>query len=59
MVRAWLFDDVAACRAVSIFKDVSCSSPLNLGTLFRCRVVVQVTSDSNASLDSCKNEWAT
>ena len=42
MVRAWRSVDVAACRAVSnpaccrIFREISCFSPLNLGTLSRC-----------------------
>ena len=40
MVRAWRFDKVATCRVVSnpaccrIFREKSCFSPLNLGTLF-------------------------
>ena len=32
-------------------------SPLNSGTLFRCCVLGQGTSTSNASLDSGKNEY--
>ena len=44
MVRAWRSADVAATRAVSnpawcrIFKEISCFSPLNIETLFRCCV---------------------
>ena len=40
MVRARSFANVAACRAVSnpawcrIFREISCFSPLNIGTLF-------------------------
>ena len=58
MVRAWRSVDVAACRAVSnpawcrIFREVSCFSPLNLGTLLRCCVFGQGTSPSNASLEN-------
>ena len=39
MVRAWRSADIAACRAVSniawcrIFREISCFSPHNLGTL--------------------------
>ena len=56
------FDNVASCRAVSnpascrIFREKSCFSPLNLGTLFRCCALRKGTSPSNASLDSGKNE---
>ena len=63
MVRAWRSADVAACRAVSnpawcrIFREISCFSPLNLGTLLRCCVLGQDTSPSNASLDSDENEY--
>ena len=63
MVRAWRSADVAACRAVSnpawcrIFREISCFSPLNLGTLLRCCVLGQGTSPSNASLDSGENEY--
>ena len=63
MVRAWRFDNVANCRVVSnpawcrIFREKSCFSPLNLGTLFRCCVVRQGTSPSNASLDSGENGY--
>ena len=41
MFRAWRSGDVAACRVVSnpawcrIFREISCFSPLNLGTLLR------------------------
>ena len=63
MVRAWRSADVAACRAVSnpgwcrIFREISCFSPFNLGTLLRCCVLGQGTSPSNASLDSGENEY--
>ena len=63
MVRAWRPADVAACRAVSnstwgrIFREISCFSPLNLGTLLRCCVLGQGTSPSNAPLDSGKIEY--
>ena len=63
MVRAWRSTDVTACRAVSnpawcsIFREISCFSPLNLGTLLRCCVLGQGTSPSNASLDSGENEY--
>ena len=63
MVRAWRSADAAACRAVSnpawyrIFREISCLSPLNLGTLVRCCVLGQGTSPSNASLDSGENEY--
>ena len=63
MVRAWRSVDVAACRVVSnptwcrIFRDISCFSPLNLGTLLRCCVLGQGNSLSNASLDSGENEY--
>ena len=63
MVRAWCSADVAACRAVSnpawcrIFWEISCFSPLNLGTLLRCCVLGQGTSPSNVSLDSGENEY--
>ena len=58
MVRSWCFTDVAAYRAVSnqawwrIFNEISCFSPLHPGTLFRCCVLGQDTSPSNALLDS-------
>ena len=39
----------AWCR---IFREISCFSPLNLGTLLRWCVLGQDTSPSNASLDS-------
>ena len=63
MVRTWRSADVAACPAVSnrawcrIFREISCSSPLNLGTLLRCYVLGQGTSPSNASVDSGENEY--
>ena len=60
MVRAWRFADVAY-RAVSNpvagFSEKYSFSPLNLGTLFRCCVLGQGTSSSNASIDSGKNEY--
>ena len=49
MVRARISVNVAACRAVSnpawcrIFRETSCFSPLNIGTLLRCCVVGQGT----------------
>ena len=62
MVRAWRSADVAARRAVSNpdgsrFLEISYFSTLNLGTLFRCCVLGQGTSPSNALLDSGKNEY--
>ena len=63
MVRAWRFSNVAVSRAVSnpawcrIFREISCLSPLNLGTLFRWCVLGQGTLTSNASLDSGGNEY--
>ena len=63
MVRAWRSADVAACRVVSnpawcrIFREISCFSPLNLGTLLRWCVLGQDTSPSNASFDSGENEY--
>ena len=63
MVRAWRSSDVAACRAVSppawctIFREISCFSLLNLGTLLRCCVLGQGTSSLNASFDSGENEY--
>ena len=44
----------AGCR---IFKELSCFSPLKLGTLSRCWVLGQCTSPSNASLDSGEDEY--
>ena len=38
-------------------ENISCFSPLNLGTLLRCCVFGQGTSPSNASLDSGENEY--
>ena len=49
MARAQSFADVAACRTVSnptwyrIFREISCFSPLNIGTLFLCCVLGQGT----------------
>ena len=63
MVRARRSADVAACCAVSnpawcrIFREISCFSPLNLGTLLRCCGLGQGTSPLNASLDSGENEY--
>ena len=63
MVRAWRSADVAVCRAVlntawcRIFREISCFSTLNLGTLLLCCVLGQGTSSSNASLDSGENEY--
>ena len=63
MVRARSFADVAACHAVSnpawcrISREISCFSPLNIGTLFRCCVLGQGTLPSHASLDSGVNEY--
>ena len=62
MLRARsFFVNCTACRAVSnsawsrIFRETSCFSPFNIGTLFRCCVLGQGTS--NASLDSGENEY--
>ena len=61
--RARCFTNVTACRAVSnpawcrIFREISCFSPLNIGTLFRCCVVWQGTLPSYASPDSSVNEY--
>ena len=63
MARARSFANVTACRAVSnpawckIFREISCFSPLNIGTLFRCCVLWQDTLPSHASLDSGVNEY--
>ena len=63
MVRAWRFADVTACRAVSnpawcrIFREISCFSPLNSGTLCRFCVLGEGTSPSHALLDSGVNEY--
>ena len=63
MARAWRFADVTTCRAVSnpawckIFREISCFSPLSLGTLLRCCVLGHDTSPSNASFDSGENEY--
>ena len=38
-------------------REISCFSPLNLGTLLRWCVLGQDTSPSNASLDSGENEY--
>ena len=63
VVGAWSFDNVATCRVVSnpawcrIFREKSCFFALNLGTFFRCCVVRQGTSPSNASLDSGENGY--
>ena len=63
MVRAWHCVDVAVCRVVAspawcgIFLEISFFSPFNLGTLFRCCVLGQGTSSSNASRDSGESEY--
>ena len=63
MARVQSFANVTACHAVSnpawcrIFREISCFSPLNIGTLFRCCVLRQGTSPSHASLDSGVNEY--
>ena len=63
MARARSFANVTACRAASnpawcrIFREISCFSPLNIGTLFRCCVLGQDTLPSHASLDSGVNEY--
>ena len=63
MVKAQSSAIVTACRAVSnpawcrIFREISCFSPLNIGTLSRCCVLGQGTSPSNASLDSGVDEY--
>ena len=63
MARARSFANVTACRAVSnlawcrIFREISCFSPLNIGTLVRCCVLGQDTLPSHASLDSGVNEY--
>ena len=63
MARARSFANVTACRAVSnpawckIFREISCFSPLNIRTLFRCCVLRQGTLPSHASLDSGTNEY--
>ena len=59
MVRAWRSADVAACRAVSnpawcrIFREISCFSPLNLGTLLGCCVPLKCST----SFDLGENEY--
>ena len=63
MARARSFANVIACRAVSnpawcrIFREISCFSPLNIGTLFRCCFLGQGTLPSHASLDSRVNDY--
>ena len=60
MVRARSFAKFTACRAVSnpawcrIFREISCFSPLNIGT-YRCCVLNTLPSD--VSLDSGVNEY--
>ena len=62
MARARSFADVAACRAVSnpawcrISRELSCFSPLNIGT-FPCCVLGQGTLPPLVSLDSGVNEY--
>ena len=59
--RVRSFANITACRAVSnpawcrIFREISCFSPLNIGT--RCCVVGQDTLPSYASLDLGVNEY--
>ena len=63
MATARSFANVAACRAVSnpawcrILREISCFSPLNIGTLFRYCVFGQDTLPLHASLDSGENEY--
>ena len=63
MARARCFANVTACRAVShpawcrIFRKISCFSPLNIRTFFRCCVLGRGTSPSHASLHSGVNEY--
>ena len=62
-VGAWRSADGAACCVVSnpawckIFREISCFSPLILGTMFKWCVLGQATSPLNASIDSCENEY--
>ena len=63
MVRAWSFANDAVCCTVSepawcrIFKEISCFSPPNIGTLFRLCVLGQSTLFPHASLDSDVNDY--
>ena len=63
MARTRSFANVTACRAVSnpawcrIFREISCFSPVYIGTLFRCCVLGQGTLPSHASLDSGENKY--
>ena len=64
MVRARSFANVTACRVVSnpawcsIFREISCFSPVNIGTLFPCCCVLgQSTLPSNAPLDKGEIEY--
>ena len=63
MARAQSLANFTTCRAVSnpawcgIIREISCLSPLNIGTLFRCCVLGQDTLPSHASLDSGVNEY--
>ena len=63
MARAWSFANVTACRAVlnpawgRIFREISCLSPLNIGTLFLCCGLGHDLLPSHASLDSGVNEY--
>ena len=60
MARARSFVNVTAvlnpawCR---IFREISCFSPFNIRTLFRCCVLGQGTLPSHASLDPGVNEY--
>ena len=63
MARVRSFANFTACRAVSnparcrIFREISCFSPINIGTLFRCCLLGQGTLSSHAPLDSDINEY--
>ena len=63
VARVRSFAIVTACHAVSnpawcrIFREISCFSPLNIGTLFPCCVLGQDTLPSHASLDSGVDEY--
>ena len=62
MARVRSFANVTACRAVShpawcrIFREISCFSPLKIGTIF-FDVVALGTLPSHASLESGVNEY--
>ena len=44
-------------RLIFLYISVSCFSPRNIGTLFRCCVLGESTLPSHASLDSGVNEY--